>query len=253
MKIASYNIWNDRRGWPQRLEQIYQEIKSQNADLICLQDVPSKDHCKLLAEKAGYDFYCYFKPTDTCELAVLSKLPFIKERNFSDAIIVHVQVESYIVEVINVHLPWDSVLGCERQVIALVNENKKTEADYSLFCGDFNCTEGSSVHNFLMGRQSLYGEEAVPYWEDTAITYQNLTGIKPKATLDLCTNPRWKDHGYHECAGNRIDWILLKNAYPKASPKLRSYGIFGTEISPDTGYCASDHYGVYAEFDFQNM
>lgn len=43
MKIATYNIWNDNRGWPDRLEQICDEIKTQNADLLCLQDVPDED------------------------------------------------------------------------------------------------------------------------------------------------------------------------------------------------------------------
>ncbi|MNI91523.1 hypothetical protein D3C73_1492010 [compost metagenome] len=77
--------------------------------------------------------------------------------------------------------------------------------------------------------------------------------MEPKATLDLSSNPRWKGNGYQECAGTRIDWILLKETYPKPTPKLMAFGLFGTEISPVTGYCASDHYGVYAELDFENI
>lgn len=253
MKIATYNIWNDKRGWPDRLEQIHEEIKSQNADIICLQDVPNEEICKLLADRGGYDFFYYVKVSSTCELAVLSKLPFVSKYSFSEAIIVNVQIGKYTIEVINVHLPWDSVLSCEKQVIALVNKNKKSKADYSFFCGDFNCEEGSSVQNFLLGKQSLYGEEAVPYWEDLAIVYQNITGIKPKATLDLASNPRWKSHGYKECAGTRIDWVLLKYAWPNPSPKLKEFHLFGTEVSQSSGYCASDHYGVLAELDFENI
>lgn len=253
MKIATYNIWNDKRGWPDRLEQIYKEIKIQDADIICLQDVPNEELCKLLAEQGGYQYYYYDKQSSTCELAILSKLPFVSKCSFSEALIVNVQIGVFTLEVINVHLPWDRVLSCERQVIALVNENKKSIADYSIFCGDFNCEVGSSVQNFLLGKQSLYGEEAVPYWEDLAIVYQDITGIKPKATLDRASNPRWKSHGYKECAGTRIDLILLKNAYPKPSPKLKEFHLFGTEVSADTGYCASDHYGVIAELDFENI
>lgn len=253
MKIVTYNIWDDKRGWPGRLEQICYEIKNQNADIICLQDVPDEEHCKLFADKCGYDFYYYAKYIDTCELAILSKLPFVKEYSFSEAIIVNVQVGKNILEVINVHLPWDSVLSCEKQVIALVNENKKSKANYSIFCGDFNSDEGSSVQNFLLGKQSLYGEEAVPYWEDLAIVNRDITGIEPKATLDLSSNTRWKDHGYKECAGTRVDLIFLKNSYPKPSPKLKAFYLFGKEVSPITGYCASDHYGVLAELDFESM
>jgi hypothetical protein len=32
MKIATYNIWNNERGWSERLEQIYDEIQKQNAE-----------------------------------------------------------------------------------------------------------------------------------------------------------------------------------------------------------------------------
>lgn len=253
MRIVTYNIWNDERGWPDRLNQIYDEIEKQNADIICLQDVPNEEHCKLLAEKCNFKFYYYIKQNSTCELAILSKLPFVSMRSFCEALIVTIQINDSLLEVMNVHLPWDSVLSCEKQVIALINENKKFNADYSIFCGDFNCVDGSSVQNFLFGRQSLYGEEAVPVWDDLAIAYQNLTGIKPKATLDLSTNPRWKENGYKECAGTRIDWILLKETYPKPTPKLNSFGLFGTEVSHKTGYCASDHYGVFAELDFENI
>lgn len=253
MKITTYNIWNDERGWPDRLNQIYKEIEKQNADIICLQDVPTEEHCKSLAEKGNFKFYYYIKQSSTCELAIMSKLPFVSKRSFSEALIVTFQIGNSLLEVMNVHLPWDSVLSCEKQVIALVNENKKSNADYSIFCGDFNCVDGSSVQNFLFGRQSLYGEEAVPVWNDLAIVYQNLTGIKPKATLDLSSNPRWKENEYKECAGTRIEWILLKETYPKPTPKLNAFGLFGTEVSPTTGYCASDHYGVFAELDFENM
>ena len=252
MKVATYNIWNDERGWPDRLKQIYKEIEKQNADILCLQDVPNEEHCKLLAEKGNFKFY-YFKQSSTCELAILSKLPFVSKHCHSEALIGTFQMGDSLIEVMNVHLPWDSVLSCEKQVITLVNENKKSNADYSIFCGDFNCVDGSSVQNFLFGKQSLYGEEAVPVWNDLAIVYQNFTDIKPKATLDLSSNPRWKENRYKECAGTRIDWILLKETYPKPTPKLSAFGLFGTQVSPSTGYCASDHYGVFAELDFENI
>ncbi len=195
MKIATYNIWNDDRGWPERLNQIYKEINAQNSDIICLQDVPDEDYCRLLMEKCNYG-YSYFTKGISCELAVLSRLPFIIKENYS---------------------------------------------------------EGQIVKNFLFGNQSLYGEEVAPVWNDLAIEYEMHTGVKPKATLDLATNPRWKDNGYKECAGNRIDWILMKETYPKPTPELLKTGIFGTEVSRETGYCASDHYGVYAVLDFENI
>lgn len=93
MKIATYNIWNDERGWPDRLDQIYNEIVKQKSDIICLQDVPSEENCKILAEKCNYEFYYYINQSDTCELAILSKHPFVSTRSYSEAHCAHITLE----------------------------------------------------------------------------------------------------------------------------------------------------------------
>ena len=43
---------------------------------------------------------------------------------------------------------------------------------------------------------------------------------------------------------------MLENPYPEEFPILKKYGIFGRNISEETGLAASDHYGVYAELAF---
>lgn len=48
----------------------------------------------------------------------------------------------------------------------------------------------------------------------------------------------------------RFDFIMLKNPYPEEFPKLKKCGIFGRDISKETGLAASDHYGVCAELEF---
>ena len=113
MKIATYNIWNDNRGWPDRVEQICDEIKTQNADLLCLQDVPDEDTCKYIAEEGKYGFYSFVKHP-SCELAILSKYPFLDDYSFGEAQIVNVKAGNYVLEVIDVHLPSYSVLSCEK-------------------------------------------------------------------------------------------------------------------------------------------
>lgn len=43
---------------------------------------------------------------------------------------------------------------------------------------------------------------------------------------------------------------MLKNPYSEEFPILKKYGIFGRNISEETGLAESDHYGVYAELAF---
>ena len=252
MKIATYNIWDDNRGMPGRMEQIHAQIQSLGADILCLQDVPSDILCKALAQKGGFDYSFHSPFPGSCDLAILSRFPLVSAHNIADSQVVAVDIGGVTLEVINVHLPWNHVLVRERHAVKLVGQNKKTSAHYSLLCGDFNCEDGCSVINFLLGRQSLFAEEAVPYWNDLAITHQNLTGEAPEATLDLATNPRWQGKGYHPGSGNRADRIFLKDTYPMPEPRLNAFGLFGKEVSPVTGFCASDHYGVYACLDFEN-
>lgn len=42
MKIATYNIWNSKSGMPARAKYIIAEIQKVKADILCLQEVPSK-------------------------------------------------------------------------------------------------------------------------------------------------------------------------------------------------------------------
>ena len=78
MKIATYNIWNSESGMPYRIKYIVNEIKLINADVICLQEVSSRKLAEGIATNADYPYW-YFD-------------------------------NSQKIAVVNVHLPWDSVL-----------------------------------------------------------------------------------------------------------------------------------------------
>lgn len=89
MKIATYNIWNSESGMPYRIKYIVNEIKLINADVICLQEVSSRKLAEGIAANADYPYW-YFD-------------------------------NSQKIAVVNVHLPWDSVLIREHQIIKIVN------------------------------------------------------------------------------------------------------------------------------------
>ena len=127
---------------------------------------------------------------------------------------------------------------------------KKQDADYTILTGDLNGTDTDDVHRYLMGECSLQGSDA--YYFDLAVSYGTRHGSPPGPTLDFHRNPRW---GVWEPENTleipmRCDRIYLSNPYPKPLPILQDCGIFGTEIFPETGLCASDHYGVYADLQF---
>jgi len=260
MKIATYNVWNETGNLDIRTEQLIQEINKADADIIGLQEVmPS--FWENLKECIDYK-YCIYRMFESRGdgLAVLSRYPFESDFFLYDsvefqnslALNVTFKTEGVNFSLTNVHLPWDSVIAKEKQTVA-INEyarGQRETAQYFVLLGDFNCSSQSSVHNFLIGEQSLLGCEANPVWYDLAEVYASKNerySIAP--TLDFNSNPRWdgKDRKYVPVACDRV--YLMDNA-ESGDWGIRCVGVFGTDVSSSTGLCPSDHYGVLTQVDF---
>lgn len=151
------------------------------------------------------------------------------------------------VSVTNLHLPWDSALEKERQIVAIDRFAHAQEADIRLLTGDFNGSENSSVHRFLTGEQSLLGCEARPYWFELSSTFAAIHGQSLPPTLDFRHNPRWGGRNTTEIpfAADRI-YVMLR----EATDDLRQVWRFGMDVSPESRLAPSDHYGVAAEIIF---
>lgn len=214
LKIATYNIWNSESGMPYRIKYIVNEIKLINADVICLQEVSSKKLAESIAANAIYCSFFY---------------------------------NSQKIAVVNVHLPWDSVLSREHQIIKIVNAVDKKTYDYVYMAGDFNCSDFSDVQRFLLGECTLNNCEALPCWFDLASAYAEITDKKAENTLDFRKNPRFKGNTVE--TNSRFDRILLQNTYPQPFPVLSRCNVFGTAIYEDIALAASDHYGVVVEME----
>ena len=256
MRIATYNVWNNDIDI--RKEQLIDEINSIDVDIIGLQEI-SIGFWVYLKEKVKYDNKIYFACQDKDEgLAFLSKYKikdtcFLNESiEYSNSLALNIVIEfnGFKISITNVHLPWDSVLAKEKQIVTIDQYIHKEKADFSIILGDFNCTEDSSVHHYLLGDQSLLGQESKPYWNDLANVHAYLNNYKIAPTLDFVNNPRWKGRNtnYIPDTCDRIyimesnNWeykFILKNVYT-----------FGKNVSPSTGYAPSDHYGLLAEVDF---
>lgn len=247
MKIATYNIWESPVGMPLRFVQIVNEIVNQNADIMCLQEVSDIKTQAELALQCKYSYFCFCPLTG---LLILSRLPIEERHELPYALAVRVNENQKSLIVVNVHLPWDSVVKQENAIIEIMEKTRQMQADYMFILGDFNNSENSSIYRFLRNEQSLQGCEA--YFYDLAEAFAETTKTAILPTLNFRENPRWgvveKKNTIE--VSRRFDFIMLKNPYPADFPLLREYGIFGRDISKETGLAASDHYGVYAELKF---
>ena len=258
MRLATYNIWNDR-SIDRRLPQLVQEIKAINADIIGLQEVTQPVY-DALVEGLGYAYHTYAMYHGQSEghgedegLAIFSKFPmedifFLNtsaEYANSDALHVLLRAGGRALSVMNLHLPWNSALAKERQIAAIDRYIKiRKDADEYILLGDFNCGLTSSVHNYLLGEQTLFGQESDPCWWDLASTYAAVHGLPNRPTLDFQHNPRWTDNTTE--IPMTCDRILIS----AGGERLNHVELFGTAISPETGLSASDHYGVFADVEF---
>ena len=254
MKIATYNIWNEKSNINPRTPPLIQEINRIDADIIALQEVLPTCWEELI-KQTGYPYHQYnLFPNRGDGLAFLSKYPL--DSHFflynspafcnSYALYVTFQYNGSRFSATNVHLPWDSVLAREKQIVAINQyiRQQKEALDFSILLGDFNSTENSSVHRFLLREQSLLGHEAI--WDDLASEQAKRNNTTVPATLDFATNPRWKDEA--PTPGWVVDRILINGEYGYYT--TTEVCLFGTTISPHTGLAPSDHYGVLANIDF---
>jgi len=258
MKIATYNIWTSNRGMPAREKQIIDEINALDCDIIAIQEVKNKGMSERLLQGTGYKYYCFAphegkvltNETDRQDegLAVYSKYPITYSKYIDYALIVVVEHMGNSNLLVNLHLPWDSVLTKEACIISILKEVSALPSDYRFILGDFNSNETTSVHQYLKAEISLNGTEVKAYWTDLAYVAEEFLGVKREMTLDLSNNPRWKGQSLTDNS-SRVDCIFIHDCFPRAYPKLRDFRYFGKDVDESTGLCASDHYGVFAELE----
>ncbi len=246
MKAATYNIWDSQAGMPERYEQIIGEIRQTDAGIICLQEAGGEKMLRKLAEDCGYP-HLHWNPN--AGTAMMSRYCFEEKHEFECVAAGIIRAEGKRILVLDVHLPWKSVLEKERIIAEIIGRSEKIDAEYTLLAGDFNSSDQSSVHRFLKGDQSLMGCEA--YYFDMAEVWAEMTGMPTEATLNFRENPRWGVVNPINTieVNQRFDRIYLKNPYPQKYPCLRGMGLFGKTVSMRTGLCASDHYGLWAELE----
>ena len=258
MKIATYNIWNHET-FDLRKKQIIKEINMIDADIIGLQEVPTSFYEDDLISQTNYPYHVYRQYKGEQEgLAILSRYPLDKPSflyeltDYSNACALHVtfKANDLSFSFMNVHLPSDAIKAQEDQIIAINKfiDAYKADVNHAILLGDFNCGIHSSVHGFLTGEQTINGYAPHTRWDEMSQAYSVLNNQPLLPTLDCINNPRWKGKNtfYLPSVMDRI--YLMDNWVYKS---LESVENFGTEVSDETGLCASDHYGVMAKMSFK--
>lgn len=244
---------------PQRENHILIEINNLDADVLALQEVRNPDFCEKLLKGSVFAYSAFEEQEERAAeigskkmsegLAVFCRHPIKTVKFMEYALLVVVEQKGISQLFVNVHLPWDSVLAKEKCITDIMEEVHKIQADYYFILGDFNCNESSSVQRFLKGYRSLLNREVSPYWTDLALVAEEFLDVKREMTLDLKNNPRWKGNRITDNS-DRVDTIFIRDCFPKAYPQLIDLKYFGKRVYEDTGFCASDHYGVLAELEF---
>jgi len=246
MRIATYNIWNSET-LHARTEDLLREIRMANADVIGLQEAP-RAFFEAAAQLYPHAIYEQYDGEDE-GLALLSKFPILQsEWLHGKAVALHAlaDADGARISITNVHLPWQSILMREAQIVYINAFANGIQADRYVLLGDFNGA-ADSVHGFLTGLNSLNGCESDPVWLDVAQNFALLHGVEFLPTLDTIGNPRWKEQNtvYAPKAMDRIYVRDSGNAFSFDDAR-----VFGTAVSRTTGFCPSDHYGVLADITF---
>jgi maltose 6'-phosphate phosphatase len=251
MKLATFNLWNNKDTWSIRKSLIIEEIINLKADIIALQEVPNQRELLSILKEAEITNYFFMEYLDDTEgLAILSKFPLESVRVHSElfnqcAMRVNVHIDGLILGITNVHLTWKSAAEREKEILEVINLiSEDTHTDYELLCGDFNSRpDVSSIYNYLTGEISINSCDTS--WIDLG---QSLNS----PTLDFRKN-KWlhtKDNLNTIRKPVRYDWILLKSCYPKKEPKISSHGLFANRGKGLNDIYASDHYGFFIDLCF---
>jgi hypothetical protein len=252
MKIATYNVWNSEKGFPKRLQQIIEEINRIDADIIGLQEV-SDARLQSIIESCNYPYYFEVNREGLIgELAILSKHPIIFKAEGKYSLVTVVNYQGIKLAIANLHLPYDSTLEREEEIVKVESTILGVEADFQFIIGDYNCSEHSSVYRFLTSDVALSGNECNIYWIDLAMVAEERFNIRREMTLDLMNNPRWKTGNVCDSSA-RVDLIFMHDCYPKDYPNMKVFNYFGKSIDDVTGLSPSDHYGVVVDLSFDSL
>lgn len=276
LKIITMNTLHNPFKLEERITRIANEIKEENPDIVCLQEILFDLNCdtessslKIITEITGLSVVStdpyYDRHGHRSGTVVLSRLNtsesgtgFIPDDSaascYNSCYAVLESSNSRPIIVFSIHGAWrgDREHLREQQFLALNAHANELEIKYSdrepiiLFCGDFNAVPDSASLRFLKGLASLEGQGT--YWVDCWDAVGEGDGITsdPLSKLGQLTARNCGIAMPERIPARRIDYILAKDwVYGRAGTPI-SAKIIGNVVDDD-GYTPSDHYGICSE------
>lgn len=212
ISILQWNIW-----YKEDLKNISKFIKSQNADVVCLQeltinskDQSIKDGPAYIAEQLGYNYYCKELPIESTEgenlmLAngIFSRFPIVAKRfawtnepknkggyddEFRAYVEVTLEVEGGNISIGTTHMSYthrfEPTPNKKRETDLLVKNLKEHNARF-IFTGDLNALPGSYTISSIEGLMQNAGPDfEKKSWATKPFSYNGFEETELKWRLD---------------------------------------------------------------------
>ena len=243
MKILTCNTWQECGPWRERWEIIFSGLEKRKPDILGFQEVFNASWAAEIQKRSGYPTLVF--PKEPGGLLILSRFPAVRsqcvtmktksprENYFRYVLFAELKTDQGPLAVFNTHWSWYLSESAVRQrqaeeFLNFVSQNAENLEGIAM--GDFNSTAWTPEIRQL--------KEAG--WKDT---FAALHPETPGLTWDNA-NP-FAFLSNHPMPDRRIDYIFCQS---KMAQKLKAVEVVFTK--PDANGCfASDHYGVFAEFE----
>ena len=246
LSILTYNIWFDNQNWSARFAHMLSEIRELDPDIIGLQEVIQRanldNQAQMMADSLGYYYYFSSVDAETSSQrfgnAILSRYP-IEESNWKALLplndyrtVAHIKinVEGNIIDVYNTHLHNVAVNAHirEEQITDMLNFIDQTaSSEYIFVTGDYN---------------------ANPDWDEMELMYDDFYDVYP-VFHENHLDPEHSTLNYHlGHQQRRIDYIFFNKA--AASTLIPTSAEVVIDEPDENGVYGSDHFAVFATFDF---
>lgn len=246
LSVVTLNLWHDQRDWPARMRRIVTELRAMAPDVICLQEVLEHEtlpnQAAALADSLGLRAHFVSVDPESSRKrygnAILTGHRVLRSRGrfllpLNDyRVVAHtlLEVRGRRVDVYDTHLhhtPEGGAIRAEqiRDLLAFVDSTRGDGA--RVLAGDFNCEPGSPELAALDRG----------YLDAFAVANPRVRGAAA-ATMNpaLGSQPLWIDHVF-----------VPRTGRPRLAP--RESRVIFADVGPDSVW-ASDHFGVYARFEF---
>lgn len=243
IKGASFNAWDGYDYSEQRWPFIYQNLKELSPNFIGFQEVYHPFRLEKIVDHLGGSFIF---SSENCGLSFYSSYPIEKTHliyfhsqdpteNILRAVLhIVVTIENQKFDFLVTHLSWkkEALLVRKKQIKEIIYYiQRNCHADIKILCGDFNDVPDSPIMTPLQNDQ----------WKDV---FQELNPGQDGYTWSF-SNPYIKHR--EQLPQRRVDMIWLHHLNQKIHPQKSE--IF-MNTPNDQGFYPSDHFGVWAEFEF---